>query len=1260
MTEQLKPELQTDIELVLECLNYQKDDAGTVKQSLITLSAILQQNDAAKDIFRECGGLEQVMQLVTSTKCSTVVESGLYCLGSAVAKNVYSQKALSTAGMFLFLHGIFSSQKSSTKKKQTATFLALCLVSNNGFGQNLIRQSSCLHDILSLVRTLLPKNVRQLAATGFQGGMEESSVDLWSALVSTLCACVNNPLNEENQKICASLFPYLFNLLGNGTDGRIVTPLLSLLGLSVSGNAFNQDRVRKCGGFEIFIKKLNHIVALGEKAGSRVLCQLLGTVDASITENELSAKRFGQLGGLKTVCQLLSRRPMTDSDKTQAALTLAHAVEACGDNVEQILEGGGMTVLIQQLTKTMDEELSKTIKYLLHLCVPQGESNIGETENHNTDVSSEEALKRRSDMEMLRKIQELDDKLKSLEKGKELDDKLKSLEKGRSECDMALTSPEPMRVGRSRSAVQVSPYAELEHSAASLYSGHSHQDCPTPREQSLLQQLITEKLEREKLEKLNHMLQESICMTRTAMTGSMNSSVDANNNSTETLKNVGITEKSTLNCTVPYVDMNSNLVTVQSCSTESERRKCGRETSVPLFYSNDLKQNINSVNSDLLKKYLGMNAIDAINNNCEKMNAERVSSRKDIQALDETEQNDLVKTDNRNKQVATKYCDASIQYTQNENDKMKNNENKSSSLNNSQKLKEKETLIAPKQKRPRTTLNRHAEIQCGTPFVSVSEQEKEDQRMTAKFCNESCQTDFRKTPQVVLKPLEETETVKIVNQFNKNEPGTNSLTQNAAGDRSECSEKKLSPCKANQFKNISNDKIVFFVKPTALPPRSKVRITPIRHTALPIRAEESRRENMNNSANGYESDATFKSDFDMSLVRNIRRAPKSKRMVTSRPDPIVKAIGKPSQVIKSQNNTASIDRHVEGRERNVADKWDVSLLSPDLKQPTVPPRPAFSDCGMRRHVLRSPSSVHPHERRSIDDSGIHSPHVFMRRTSPQTSPVDSNVDGLRSSSDVSDDNEAAVPNISAAVLRSSKKLTYTPAEICLGCPGNMACKGKILNSRTYNIALETDPNTCPFHRKLRQIERLHVHKMKRNKIQQLNLRAKLERQIGVGRGKEYSKESVFNFTSDSTEEVSDDCMSEHRVTQAPCRSQRRRQRLDYTEEEVSNLREGVSVMGKNWNSILTTFNFHPTRTNVDLKDKYKRLMAAEREGTSMGVSTRASRQPKPFSMCEERRLRRGVLKFGYHWKTILTSYTFAKGRSSEDLRNKWRNMHRKK
>ena len=42
------------------------------------------------------------------------------------------------------------------------------------------------------------------------------------------------------------------------------------------------------------------------------------------------------------------------------------------ENASEIREGRGMTVLIQQLTATSDVELSKTIKYLLHLCVPQG------------------------------------------------------------------------------------------------------------------------------------------------------------------------------------------------------------------------------------------------------------------------------------------------------------------------------------------------------------------------------------------------------------------------------------------------------------------------------------------------------------------------------------------------------------------------------------------------------------------------------------------------------------------------------------------------------------------------------------------------------------------------------------------------------------------------------------------------------------------------------------------------------------------------
>ena len=45
-------------------------------------------------------------------------------------------------------------------------------------------------------------------------------------------------------------------------------------------------------------------------------------------------------------------------------------------------------------------------------------------------------------------------------------------------------------------------------------------------------------------------------------------------------------------------------------------------------------------------------------------------------------------------------------------------------------------------------------------------------------------------------------------------------------------------------------------------------------------------------------------------------------------------------------------------------------------------------------------------------------------------------------------------------------------------------------------------------------------------------------------------------------------------------------------------------------------------------------------------------------MCEERRLLKGVKAFGYNWKTILQTYKFAKGRTNEDLRNKWRCMNK--
>lgn len=63
---------------------------------------------------------------------------------------------------------------------------------------------------------------------------------------------------------------------------------------------------------------------------------------------------------------------------------------------------------------------------------------------------------------------------------------------------------------------------------------------------------------------------------------------------------------------------------------------------------------------------------------------------------------------------------------------------------------------------------------------------------------------------------------------------------------------------------------------------------------------------------------------------------------------------------------------------------------------------------------------------------------------------------------------------------------------------------------------------------------------------------------------------------------------------------KRRRRVSFTEEEIRNLVNGVNSFGKSWALILQNFEFHESRTQVDLKDKYRgievRLLLVTRGG----------------------------------------------------------------
>ncbi|KAK6190944.1 hypothetical protein SNE40_002703 [Patella caerulea] len=227
-----------------------------------------------------------------------------------------------------------------------------------------------------------------------------------------------------------------------------------------------------------------------------------------------------------------------------------------------------------------------------------------------------------------------------------------------------------------------------------------------------------------------------------------------------------------------------------------------------------------------------------------------------------------------------------------------------------------------------------------------------------------------------------------------------------------------------------------------------------------------------------------------------------------------------------------------------------------------------------------------------------------------------------------------------------------------GCPGCCVPDlATLINSRTYNIVLESSTQTCSFHRHIRILEREFIKNTKSHTAGSIRVLRKSKRQSK----NEKNSSNIYDFQSPCDRKVSPPEVGESSSDEILAwrlrmrRNQERRNRVEYTEQEVDNLIEGIETFGSKWNQILLTYKFHPSRTSVDLRDKYKSLVKT-------GKNDRAGmkrRHKIPFSMCEERRLKRGIKVLGYNWKGILKNYKFSNRRTAEDLRNKWRNMNKK-
>ncbi|XP_072823604.1 telomere repeats-binding bouquet formation protein 1 isoform X2 [Vicugna pacos] len=358
-------EMKTDLNLLLECLKYQMDNAFSQKEALVTIHSICQQNSNAGVYFREIGGLIFVKNLAKSSEHSMVKEAALYTLGAVAEQNVYCQQTLCTSELFEDLTWFLSDNDSNTNLKRMSVYVILVLVSNNRIGQTLVRETGCISVLSHLFRTVLSKYELNLSDKNvFQ------NYQLWSSVCSTLCVCVNNPQNDENQMLCCSLFPHANDWLINCMQPEIIRPICSFIGLTLANNTYIQKYFISVGGLDVLSQVLVQLESDSHEtlSSAKLAVVVTKTVDACIADNPTFGAVLSKYHIVSKLLALLLHESLDSGEKFSIILTLGHCTEDCEENQYDLFKNNGLPLMIQALTESQNEELNKAATFVLHNC----------------------------------------------------------------------------------------------------------------------------------------------------------------------------------------------------------------------------------------------------------------------------------------------------------------------------------------------------------------------------------------------------------------------------------------------------------------------------------------------------------------------------------------------------------------------------------------------------------------------------------------------------------------------------------------------------------------------------------------------------------------------------------------------------------------------------------------------------------------------------------------------------------------------------
>ncbi|XP_054497054.2 telomere repeats-binding bouquet formation protein 1 [Agelaius phoeniceus] len=358
-------DMKTDLNLLLECLKYQMDCPLSQKEALITIYSICQQNSEASEYFREIGGLMFINDLAKSSAHCIVKEAALFTLGIIIESNVYCQQTLCTSALFEDLILFLIKKDSGVNLKRMSVYVILVLVSNNKNGQTCVRDTGCISLLLQLFRTTLSMSEKNLSDE-----TSDPCYQLWCSVCSTLCACVNNPQNEDNQNICCSVFPYAKEWLESCTEPEIVRPICSFLGLTVANNSYVQKYFASIGGLDTLAKvllELMHDSCLSHSS-MKLAVVVTKTLDACIATNSAMGVVLAKYHTVSELLKLLSNETLSTGEKISIILTIGHLTEVCEENQCELLQNNGLPLMIQVLTESQDEELIKAATFVLQNC----------------------------------------------------------------------------------------------------------------------------------------------------------------------------------------------------------------------------------------------------------------------------------------------------------------------------------------------------------------------------------------------------------------------------------------------------------------------------------------------------------------------------------------------------------------------------------------------------------------------------------------------------------------------------------------------------------------------------------------------------------------------------------------------------------------------------------------------------------------------------------------------------------------------------